>query len=45
MAKGQKFKQSIEERPRRAFSEEFKLKKVREIEQKNDYYCSSESLI
>ena len=34
MAKRQQFKQSIEERRRRTFSEEFKRKKVREIEQK-----------
>ena len=34
MAKRQQFKQSIDERRRRIFSEEFKQKKVREIEQK-----------
>jgi transposase-like protein len=34
MATRQQFKQSIEERRRRQFSEEFKQKKVREIEQK-----------
>ena len=34
MAKRQQFKQSIEKRRRRTFSEEFKRKKVREIEQK-----------
>jgi len=34
MAKRQQFQQSIEERRRRVFSEEFKRKKVREIEQK-----------
>ena len=34
MAKRQQFKQSIDERRRRIFSEEFKRKKVREIEQK-----------
>lgn len=34
MAKRQQFKQSIDERRRRTFSEEFKRKKVREIEQK-----------
>ena len=34
MAKRQQFKQSIDERRRRVFSEEFKRKKVREIEQK-----------
>ena len=34
MAKRQQFQQSIEERRRRTFSEEFKRKKVREIEQK-----------
>jgi len=34
MAKRQQFKQSIDERRRRVFSEDFKRKKVREIEQK-----------
>ena len=34
MAKRQQFKQSIDERRRRIFSEEFKQKKVREIDQK-----------
>lgn len=34
MATRQKFRQSISERQRRTFSEEFKLKKVQEIEQK-----------
>ena len=34
MAKRQQFKQSIDERRRRIFSEDFKRKKVREIEQK-----------
>lgn len=34
MAKRQQFQQSIDERRRRTFSEEFKQKKVREIEQK-----------
>ena len=34
MAKRQQFKQSTDERRRRTFSEEFKRKKVREIEQK-----------
>ena len=34
MAKRQQFKQSIDERRRRVFSEEFKQKKVREIDQK-----------
>jgi transposase-like protein len=34
MAKRQQFQQSIDERRRRTFSEEFKRKKVREIEQK-----------
>lgn len=34
MATRKQFKQSTEERRRRSFSEEFKLKKVREIEQK-----------
>jgi len=34
MATLEKFKQSAEERRRRTFSEEFKRKKVREIEQK-----------
>lgn len=34
MATRQKFKQSAEERRRRTFSEDFKIKKVREIEQK-----------
>jgi transposase len=34
MATRQKFKQSTQERQRRIFSEEFKRKKVREIEQK-----------
>ena len=34
MATREKFKQSTEERRRRFFSEEFKQKKVREIEQK-----------
>ena len=34
MAKRQQFKESIDERRRRVFSEEFKRKKVREIEQK-----------
>jgi len=34
MATRQKFKQSTEERRKRIFSEEFKIKKVREIEQK-----------
>ncbi len=34
MAKRQQFQQSIDERRRRTFSEEFKRKKVREIDQK-----------
>jgi transposase-like protein len=34
MATRQKFKQSTEERRKRIFSDEFKIKKVREIEQK-----------
>ena len=34
MAIRQQFTQSTEERRRRSFSEEFKIKKVREIEQK-----------
>ena len=34
MATREKFKQSTEERKRRSFSEDFKTKKVREIEQK-----------
>jgi len=34
MAKRQQFKQSVDERRRRVFSEDFKRKKVREIEQK-----------
>ena len=34
MATRQNFKQSTEERRKRIFSDEFKIKKVREIEQK-----------
>jgi transposase-like protein len=34
MVKGLQFKQSIDERRRRVFSEDFKRKKLREIEQK-----------